>query len=154
MTNQGNEQNLQKVQELRRQHELKEQADKVNLGNGFTSGVHIDYTSVFGTEVKGWVEFKRPSMLEYMQMGGLKSEILRQAGVRDINLVDNQIKFMAHVISTLKTVIVKSPEWLLNIDNVKEPDILYHVYGKYEEWEDSFRKPSESKSEGDSEATE
>ncbi|MNN50856.1 hypothetical protein D3C81_1654630 [compost metagenome] len=92
--------------------------------------------------------------MDYMKMGGHKSEIYRQAGVKDISLVDSTVKFMAHVLSTLNAVIAKRPEWLVNLEQIQEPEILYHVFGKYEEWENSFRKPVESpETHGDSETT-
>lgn len=146
----GNEENLAKVRELMGQ------AQEANLGGALTNGVPIDHTTAFGTHLTGIVEFKRPTMKDYMRMGALKSEELRNAGVVNADLVDSQIRFMAHVISTLKVVVVKCPMWLVKIDEVQEPDILYHVYHKYQEWELSFRKPEASTeaSDGDSPASE
>jgi hypothetical protein len=140
----GNEENMAKVKALM------EQAQQVNVGSELQNGVDIDFTSADGNVYRGKVVFKRPSVMDYMKMGALKSEIFRLAGVKDLNLVDPTVKFMAHVIATLKTVVVKRPEWMLDIDNMQEPEVLYHVYGKYEVWEDSFRKPDAGESEGDS----
>ena len=145
----GNEENLAKVRAMMAQ------AQQANLAGDLTEGVPLDYVTVFGNELKGFVVFKRPTMKDYMKMGALKSEELRKAGVKDINLVDSSIKFMAHVLSTLRVVIAKAPEWLINLDAIQEPDILYYVYGKYEEWENSFRKPrgTDEAGDGDSEPT-
>jgi len=120
--------------------ELIAQAEQIKLGGELKAGVFIDYTSDFGTIFQGNVIFKRPTMMEYVRIGALKSEYLRKAGVVDPKLVDNLIKLMAHIMSTLNVVIIQSPEWLINLENIQEPDILYHVYEKYEEWEKSFRK--------------
>lgn len=140
----GNEANMAKIQQLMAQ------AQEVNIGADLQNGVDIDFTSADGNVYQGTVVFKRPSVMEYMKMGALKSEIYRVAGVKELQLVDNTVKFMAHVIATLKTVIKKKPEWLLDIDNMQEPEVLYHVYGKYEVWEDSFRKIDIGESQGDS----
>lgn len=120
--------------------DLMAKAEQVKLGGELKAGVYIDHTTVFGTELKGSVVFKRPTMLDYVKIGAIKSEYLRSSGVVNANLVDNSVKFIAQVMATLQVVIVKSPEWLIKLDSVQEPDILYHVYEKYEEWENSFRK--------------
>jgi hypothetical protein len=151
MSEHTNEQNMAKVREMM----VKNTAEQVNQGAEAQAGVPINYTSDYGKQYTGNVVFKRPSVMDFMKMGGIKSEILRTAGVKDVALVDGGVKFMAQVIATLKTVIVKSPEWLVNIDGVKDTDLLFHVYGKYEEWEDSFRpKPSANTTQGDSKPTE
>lgn len=152
----GNEENMNKVREMM----AKAESDRAGQGNSLTEGVLIDFTSEDGNEYKGKIIFRRPGMKDYMRMGGIKSEFLRQAGVRDVALVDGSVKFMAHVLGTLSVVIEKCPAWLLdgkgNIDleNVKEPELLYHIFGKYEDWENSFRKPVSGTPAGDSAASE
>lgn len=152
--NAGNEEELAKVRALM------EKAQQVNLGENLQHGVPIDYESTFGNAYKGFIEFKRPSMQDYMKMGALKAQFLGANGMVNINLVDNTIKFMAQVMSTLKVVIVKAPHWLLSekgqidVESIKEPDVLYHIFDKYEEWENSFRKQPERQPEGDSQASE
>jgi hypothetical protein len=147
MTKIGNEDNMKKVQQLM------QQAQQVNLGADLKNAVDVDFTSSEGNVYQGRIVFKRPTIMDYMRMGGIKSEILRQSGVVDLKLVDPSVQFMAHVISVLKTLIVKSPEWLLDIDSVQEPELLFHVFSKYEVWDDSFRKPDAGESEGDSATT-
>lgn len=138
-----NAENIKLVEEAIKQAELKTQAEKVNMGENLRDGADIDFESSDGNKYVGKVIFKRPNMLDYMRMGALKSEILRNAGVRDLNLVDKSVQFMSHVMATLKVVIVKSPSWLVDIDKVEEPEVLYHVYAKFEEFEDTFRKTNE-----------
>jgi hypothetical protein len=147
MEDKKNAQNMVKVQELIAKSE------EVRLGGELKTGVAIDYTTTAGNTYTGTVVFKRPTMLDYMKMGALKSEYLRLAGVVELSLVDISIKRIAQVMAVLGTVIVKSPEWLLNISNVVESDLLYHVHDKYEDWEKSFRKPSDTETSGDSSAT-
>ncbi len=150
---QGNEENMAKVRELM------QQAQTVNLGGQHTEGVPIDYTSEFGTHYKGTIVFKRPTMQDYMKMGALKAQYLGQGGAVNKYLIDDTIKFMAQVMSTLKVLIVRAPEWLvkdgkINVEGVQEPDVLYHIYDKYEKWELSFRKPIQRELQGDSQVTE
>lgn len=129
------EENMAEVQRLM------EEAAKVNAGSKLKEGIAIDFLSVDGNRYKGTVIFKRPGVMDFMKMGAIKSEIFREAGVVELSLVDQSVKMMAHVIANLKVVIAKSSiEDLLKIDECREPELLYHVYGKYEEWEYSFRK--------------
>lgn len=141
-----NKENLAKVEALMAK------AEQVKLGGELKAGVYIDFTSDFGTVFQGNVIFKRPTMMDYVRMGGLKSEYLRKAGVTDPMLVDNTVKLISHVMATLNTVIIKCPEWLMNLETIEEPDILYEVFEKYEEWEKSFRKLPAEKLPADSEA--
>lgn len=140
----GNEENMEKVREAMAAR------DTVRAGNNAEGVVPIEFTSEEGNLYRGTVVFKRPSMSDLMRAGGIKSEYLRTAGVRDVRLVDETVKIMAHVMATLSIVLVKRPEWLLNLEEVQEADVLYHVYGKFEEWQDSFRKPLPKEPAGDS----
>lgn len=149
----GNEANMERVKNLM------EQAKAVNLGDALTEGVDIDYTTTFGINYKGTVVFKRPNMQDYMKMGSRKAQILGQNGSVDLNLVDGMIKYLAHVMSNLSVVVVKAPEWMIRNDSIsvehfEDPDILYHIFEKYEEWESTFRKPVPSELQGDSKTTE
>lgn len=149
-----NAENMGKVRELM------EQAKQVNLGGELTNSVHIQFTTAFGTEIEGVVEFKRPTMQDYMKIGAFKAQFLGANGVVNMNLVDGTVKFMAHVMATLKVVIVKAPRWLINkngeidVESIIEPDILYHIYDEYEKWEYSFRREPKEDLQGDSTATE
>lgn len=143
----GNEENMSRVMELMHS------AEQVRQGDKLQEGVPINYTSQAGKVYTGVVVFKRPSMLDYMQMGGLKSEYLRQAGVVNVNLVDGTIKHMAQVLATIQKLAIKRPEWLLTPEKIEDPDVLFHVYDKYEEWENSFRTSNKAETTGDSEST-
>jgi len=146
--NKDNKENMEVVKNLI------EQADRTRLAGDIKEGVHIDYTSADNNQYTGLVVFKRPTMKDFMRMGAIKSEILRLSGVVDVKFVDDSIKQMALVMATLKVVVVKYPEWLAKLDDIEEPDLLFHVYDKYEEWLDSFRKPSEGELKRDSESSE
>lgn len=149
----GNEENMAKVRDLMNK------AQTVNLGGNLTEGVAIDYTTDFGTHFTGTVVFKRPTMQDYMKMGAYKAQYLGQGGAVNMDLIDNTIKFMAQVMSTLKVVIVRAPEWLIkdgkiNVEGMNEPDVLYHLYMQYEKWEQGFRKSVRGELQGDSPASE
>lgn len=147
------------VENMTQVRELMQQAQAVNLGGENTEGIPIDYTTEFGSHYTGTVVFKRPTMQDYMRMGAYKAQYLGQGGAVNADLIDGTIKFMAQVMSTLRVVIVQAPAWLIeggriSVEHIQEPDILYHLYMKYEEWELTFRKPVQSELQGDSQATE
>ncbi len=115
-------------------------AEQARAGAELKEGEALDYESQEGNHYTGVIVFKKPSMADIMKMGAIKSEILRESGVRDTRFVDNEILFMAHVISALEVVMYKRPECLLHLREITEADLLFHVYGLYEVWESSFRK--------------
>lgn len=139
----GNEENMEKVRGLMAK------ADQIKLGGELEASVPIDYESEYGNKYQGIIIFKHPTMKEYLKIGALKSEYFRQEGVTNLNLVDATVRFVAQVMATLSVVIVKCPEWLLKLEEIQEPDVLYHVFGKYEEWENSFRKSKKYDGAGD-----
>ena len=143
----GNEENMTKVREAMELHK------QMQLGGELKEGVTIDYVSLFGNHYKGVVVFKKPTVRDYMRIGALESEYFRQAGVKDIELVDPVTKDLAHMISTLSVVAVKRPEWLLKLDEVEEIDVLTHVFNKFMEWMNSFRKPFQGTASDDSETS-
>lgn len=147
MSEAKNKENMEKVKGLI------EQSEAVRLGKELEEGVYIDYTSAYGGSYKGNVVFKRPSMQDYMKMGALKSEYLRQAGVTDITLVDNSIKEMATAVATLTVIVVKRPEWLQSLMTIQDPDLIFHIYNQYETWEGAFRTKRAPESTGDSGAS-
>lgn len=143
----SNEANMKKVQEAM------EMQQKMALGSDLHHELHIDYTSTEGTHYKGVVVVKRPNARDIMRMGGLKSQYLGDGGVTDLKLVDNGVKFLAHVIATLVVVTVKRPDWIKKVDEVLDTDILYHVYDQYNEWETQFRTAAQAAAADDSDAT-
>ena len=143
-----NAENMAKVREAMRMHE------QIQQGGKLEHAVEVDYISSEGNEYKGIVVFKRPTTMDLMKMGGLKSEFLRLGGAQNINLVDTGIRFLAHVMATLSVVLVKRPEWLKDVTKVEDTDILYHVHDLYEEWSNSFRKTVSGEPTSDSSASE
>ncbi len=136
------------------QKNINEIRENIAAGGKFNEAEVLDFESAEGNVYKGVLVFKKPTMADLMRIGGLKSEILRTAGVQDARLVDNDILFTAHMLATLEVVLVKRPEFLLNLNQVKESDLIFHVYGKYQVWEASFRKEFRDASETDRPASE
>ena len=140
MTN-TNAENLAKVREAMNQVKVGQVADQVANG-GAETYVHVfDYTSPSGNEYKGAIEFKRPNMKDIMRIGGLKAQTFADAGITDLELVDSSVRLLGHITAYLKVVVVKSPPWFFNIDEIADMDIIYEVYEAFREWEDSFRRP-------------
>ncbi|MGG1673516.1 hypothetical protein ACIFOE_23320 [Paenibacillus sp. NRS-1783] len=127
-----------------------EAAQKVRAGGELKEGEALDFTSSEGNHYSGVLVFKKLNMADLMKIGAIKSEMLREAGVKEVQLVDNDILFMAHVISLLEIALYKRPECLLKLKEIKEPDLLFHVYDKYQVWEAEFRKDFRNASENDS----
>jgi hypothetical protein len=132
----GNEEAMAQVKALM---EAKERVEEVNQGDKATNVVSIEYEANSGKLYKGKIQFKRPNIMESMSMGGRKTQILQQAGVVDRELADDGVMMMAQSLSTLETVAVKRPEWLINMGTIEDTDVIFHVYGKYREWDLNFR---------------
>ena len=144
----GNEDSLAKIRNLR------ETANEVMEGDKLSYTFKVDYTSKnSGDHYEGVVVLKRLHVGDYLRQGGLKSEILRSAGVRDLRLVDPPVLATAQVLASLKIGIIKAPDWLVmdKLDKFRDPDVLWHIFDAYEKWQDSFRPRSAEESEGDSE---
>ncbi|WP_025684576.1 hypothetical protein [Paenibacillus maysiensis] len=128
-------------------------AERVRAGGELKEGELLDFNSSEGNHYTGVLVFKKLTVAEVMRAGAIKSEMLREAGVQDVQLVDTDVHFMAHVVSFLEVALAKRPECLLKLKEITEPDLLYHVYGKYQVWEASFRKDFRNTPEDNSKAT-
>ena len=119
--------------------------EKINLGNRLTHEEYVDYYSeMLDKNYEGYVTFKRPGVMETMKIGGMKSEILREAGVRDIRLVDTSAHYYAGILATMQVVVTKAPSWLpKDLKTFNDFDLLAHLFLLYETWLDSFRKPTD-----------
>jgi hypothetical protein len=143
--------NEAQMAEIKAAMAAKEKADQVNTGDKARYIVPIDFTSLeSGAHYKGKIEFKRPNVFEGMKMGGLKTQILKDAGIVDRELADDGVMFMATAMATLKVVVVRCPEWFIDIEKVADSDLVFHVYGEYLKWNDSFRPNGEGVAEGNS----
>ncbi|MBE0335119.1 hypothetical protein [Paenibacillus sp. 23TSA30-6] len=130
-----------------------ETAQKVQAGGELKEAETLDFTSDEGKHYTGVLVFKKLTMADILKAGAIKSEILREAGVQEIQLVDNDVLFMAHVISFLEVALEKRPECLLKLKEITEAELLFHVYSKYKAWEGTFRKDFRNAPKDNSEAT-
>jgi hypothetical protein len=133
----GNEEQMAQIKAL---IDAREKADEVNLGDKAKDIVEIDYTAEeTGKNYKGKIVFKRPNVMETLKMGGRKSQILKDAGIVDMELADDGVLMMAQAMSVLEIVVVKCPEWFIDMEKLEDSDLIFHIYGKYRAWNYSFR---------------
>lgn len=124
------------------------------LGNKLTTTISVDFTSMEGNRYVGDITFKKPDVMTMLKAGAIKAQILKEAGITDMTLVDPIVSTMATVIASLDVVLVGSrPDWVKDIKKVGESELLYHIYDLYMEWQDSFRKTISEEPEGNSGAT-
>lgn len=144
MIDKQREENLEKIREL---------GQKVRLGDNLVETLDIDFVGADGTEYKGVVEVKRPNMRDYVQMGTLKGKYLQKFLGNEYvhpDYIDNTIKYLAHMLSTMEVVVLRCPVWFLHPEELHDFSVLDHVYTRYQTWLDSFRTDSAGESSGDS----
>lgn len=118
----------------------------IRQGNKQTHSFRVDYSEI-NEDFVGIFEVHRPSIMEQMQMGVVKTQLL--GGVTDVDVFTDNIAIM---ISTLDTILDKSPSWFNPWDDQLSYEILESVYTEYQEWYSNFRKkPTESGVRRDSE---
>ncbi len=122
------------------------------LGMGVTSGKkrthkkQLDF-SQFNEEYVGTFIFHHPSLMERMQIGVLKSQMLQGLDGRVDVTTDN----IAHMSATLEVILDESPKWF-NLSTIEDYEVLDGVYEEYIQWYESFRKRRDSDDDkGDSE---
>lgn len=162
----GNEENLKKIQEARAQAEIlraQETVDLINEGGDGVTRIPIDFTTERDKNFKGVIGFKHMTMFDFARAGAEKSRMFIEAGITTPEqrlLVDATVQFLIHVVSNLTVAIVDAPAWLkdkqgnLAIEGNDHMDLIFHIYDKYEEWQNSFRKPSEADGTEDNQASE
>lgn len=108
----------------------------------------IDLTHI-DPEYIGKFKFHHPTVLERMQIGVLKSQLLQGMEGRVDVLTDN----IAHMSATLEVVIDSAPDWF-NVNNIYDYEVLDAVYEEYIKWYNSFRtRNQQSDNEGDSQGS-
>jgi hypothetical protein len=138
---------------------VRDLAQNALLGSGKTFETTIDYLSDVGTEIKGSIVFHKPNSGEIMKMAGIKTMYIQSQFLDDEGdpiavdpvLIDSMLTYVAEVVSSLKVVVDKVDEgleFLLKPEEYDEIDVLFHVYGRYQAWRNSFRRPDTSESGG------
>lgn len=114
-------------------------------GKKRTHTVQLDFTHI-NPEYVGTFKFHHPTLMERMQIGVLKSQLLNGLEGKVDILTDN----IAHMAATLEYVLDEKPEWF-NADTLYDYEILETVYDEYIKWINTFRKKSGGdNNEGDS----
>lgn len=123
------------------------------LGQGILQGKQRTHEHTFNfTEIDpdyiGKFKFHHPSLVDRMNIGVLKAQMLQGLPVVDV-MTDN----IAHMSSTLTFVLDEFPEWF-KINEIYDYELLEKVYDEYTGWVNSFRKPVKStENEGNSSAS-
>lgn len=100
-----------------------------------------------GEEVKGNFLVKFPSIMDRIEAEAKAARILKQA---DVNVMLTETYWLTQAICYLEKVIIEKPDWY-NLDYVDDPKVIFDLYDKVKEFENSFRPKDESdKHEGDS----
>jgi hypothetical protein len=110
------------------------------LGSGIQKGKkrtlvkQLDFTE-FDPEYVGTFKFHHPSVLERMQIGVIKSQMLQGLEGRVDIVTDN----IAHMTATLQVVMDDAPVWF-QVSEIEDYEILDTVYEEYIQWYNSFRR--------------
>jgi hypothetical protein len=145
-------------------------AATVQQGNKALLAVPIDYVAESGMHYKGTVAFRRPSAMDYIRMGAIKSELLRVFGaqpivqyvqrpdggmqmVESMAHVDTTTKFLANALSICDVLLAQPvPEWLQDHRNLTDTDLILQVYNGFEDALASFRTGTQAVPSGNGEA--
>lgn len=136
--------------------------DEVLLASGKIGIEQINFTSDVGNTYQGEVRFKKPNVGDMLKMSGLKTAYIQSQFVDEKGtpiqvapeLIDDTLLRFAEVIATLKVVVIACPKWLMDLEEVEDFDLLFHVFGRYNAWRNSFRTKSKEQPKGTGAATE
>lgn len=99
---------------------------------------------------KGHFKVKHPTLMDQMNIGVVTSRLLKGVPGNQVNVIANNIAFMA---ATLSVVALEAPKWL-SLDTLDDYEVLEAAYEEYRKWNDTFRKSNKQVSnEGDSETS-
>lgn len=120
---------------------------QIQAGNRRTHTAELDLTHI-DESYKGTFKYHHPSLIERMQIGVIKTQLLQGLeGVVDV-FTDN----IAHMTATLEIVLDEAPEWF-RLDAIYDYEVLDAVYEEYIGWYNSFRKrDKDSNNEGNSQS--
>lgn len=150
------QQNMELVNSLMRQAAT-EKGQTIQQGNKALIPVSIDYEADSGKYYEGTLFFRRPSAMDYIRMGAIKSELLRSFGIRPIieyvqtpdggsermesmTHVDASVKFLAHAIATCDVLLASPvPEWFQHHRDMEDADVVIEAYRNFDVALASFR---------------
>lgn len=158
--------NQELVNNLMAQAAANKGAQDALLGNDAVISVDVAYTAESGRHYEGTLFFRRPSSMDYLRMGAIKSELMRANGVRPIievlpngrlhesmAHVDNSIIFLARALSAFDTLLTGTvPAWFQNYRDLPDTDLLLQVYEQFDVALASFRHGAQGAPAGDGQA--
>lgn len=107
---------------------------QIQAGKHRTLTKQIDLSHI-NPEYVGTFKFHHPTVIERMQIGVLKAQLLNGLEGRVDVLTDN----IAHMTATLRYVLDSAPDWF-NPEQIYEYEVLDAVYEEYIKFLDSFRR--------------
>lgn len=103
--------------------------------------------TIQGKKVKGNFLVKFPSIMDRIEAEAKAARILRDS---DVNAMLTETYWLTQAICYLERVIVEKPDWY-NLDYIDDTKVIFDLYEKAKEFENSFRTEDESdKHQGDS----
>lgn len=96
--------------------------------------------TIQGKKVKGNFLVKFPSIMDRIEAEAKASRILNQA---DVNTMLTETYILTQAICYLERVIINKPDWY-NYDYIDDPQVIFDLYEKAKEFENSFRAKDES----------
>lgn len=119
-----------------KQQQLRYAGMNVMAGKQRVTNVDIDLSSI-DPDYIGKFKFHHPTVMERMQIGVLKAQMLQGLEGRVDVLTDN----IAHMSATLEVVLDHAPEWF-NAGAIYDYEVLDAVYEEYAKWLATFRRGS------------
>lgn len=103
--------------------------------------------TIQGKKVKGNFLVKFPSIMDRIEAEAKAARILRDS---DVNAMLTETYWLTQAICYLERVIIEKPDWY-NLDYIDDTKVIFDLYEKAKEFENSFRAENESdKHQGDS----
>lgn len=96
--------------------------------------------TIQGKKVKGNFLVKFPSIMDRIESEAKAARILNQA---DVNTMLTETYILTQAICYLERVIINKPDWY-NYDYIDDPQVIFDLYEKAKEFENSFRAKDES----------
>lgn len=96
--------------------------------------------TIQGKKVNGNFLVKFPSIMDRIEAEAKAARILNQA---DVNTMLTETYILTQAICYLERVIINKPDWY-NYDYIDDPQVIFDLYEKAKEFENSFRAKDES----------
>lgn len=112
----------------------------IQQGRRRTHAVEIDLSHI-DPEYVGTFKFHHPSLMEKVEIGTIKAQLLKGLPQGSIDVIADNI---AHMTATLQVVLDVYPKWFtLDLNQMYDYEILDTVYEEYAKWYNSFRSASQ-----------